>query len=47
MTGYTIKWVEIMDSYKTTVALANKEVEMVIANSGERDYITTVCAGGD
>ena len=34
MTGFTIKWLEIMDSYKATVAMANGEVELVIANAG-------------
>ena len=34
VTGFTIKWLEIMDSYKATVAMANGEVELVIANAG-------------
>lgn len=35
MTGFTIKWLEIVDSFKATVALANDEVELVIANSAD------------
>jgi len=35
VTGYTIKWLEITDSYKATVALANGEVELVIANAAD------------
>ena len=37
VTGFTIKWLEIVDSYKATVAMANNEVELVVANSGERN----------
>ena len=33
MTGYTIKWTEIKDTYKAVVAMANDEVQMVVANS--------------
>merc|ERR1711939_1102641 len=35
VTGFTIKWLEIVDSFKATVALANDEVELVIANSAD------------
>jgi len=33
VTGYTIKWTEIKDTSKAIVAMANKEVQMVVANS--------------
>merc|ERR1712166_1627333 len=33
VTGYTIKWAEIKDTYKAIVALANDEVQLVVANS--------------
>jgi len=35
VTGFTIKWLEIVDSYKATVAMANNEVELVVANSAD------------
>merc|ERR1711988_1902914 len=35
VTGYTIKWMEIKDSYKAMVALGNGEVELVVANSAD------------
>lgn len=35
VTGYTIKWLEIKDSFKAAVALANQEVELVISNSAD------------
>ena len=34
VTGFTIKWLEITDSFKATVAMANLEVELVVANAG-------------
>lgn len=46
MTGYTIKWVEVQDSYKATVAMANKEVQLVVANSGERGHVSTFLRDG-
>jgi len=35
VTGYTIKWMEIKDSFKATVALGSNEVELVVANSAD------------
>merc|ERR1711959_192372 len=35
VTGYTIKWMEIKDSYKAMVALGNGAVELVVANSAD------------
>jgi len=37
VTGYTVKWLEVQDSYKATIAMANNEVELVVANSGSID----------
>merc|ERR1711988_2086615 len=35
VTGFTIIWLEITDSYKATIAMANNEVELVVANSAD------------
>jgi len=34
-TGFTIKWLEVQDPAKATVAMANNEVQLVIANSAD------------